>query len=756
MTTSIKILSTITPPLRWVPELKEFTNDFLKAKSQDPNGPSYEDLTEGTDSVLQEAQRILGRCLPPSEPSGRETGLVVGYVQSGKTMSFETVIALARDNGYGLVIVLAGTKNNLRDQSEDRLRKDLGIDEGGDDWFHLSNPTKAAQNQIESKVSAWTKKSTKKALLITVLKHGGHLEKLAEVLKKINLKLVPTLIVDDESDQASLNTKAAKIRGGQIPDVEKSATYEKILNLRDVLPHHSYLQYTATPQANLLIAQTDLLNASFAEIVTPGTSYTGGKAFFLENKNLICDIPSIEVPTKTNILSGPPKSLIKALRFFLLVAAQHSLTREKGMTGKDRNRSMMVHPAVKTSSHKEYKAWVDKAKAGISDFVESQYSKNPSSVLKTFSEEYDSLVLSEPNMRPLPDLIAAMVDDVFDELLVVEVNGTPDAEKNISWKQTRYWILVGGAKLDRGYTVEGLCITYMPRPLGGTPAADTLQQRARFFGYKRKYLGLCRVFIQPSVQAAFSEYVEHEEFVRSALVEHRGKPLVEWRRDFVLTELLKPTRPNVIGLGTRRIPVDGWLVPDVLQRDEAAAEHNRNLLSEVVGQWGLRYGPIVNASTLAKFHSANGDTPHNVFDAIPLRVILEEFLLKVAVRDPRDAEEHSAMLVALAVLLRKDSSVMVDVFLMNKLQIGYRMRNAGRGLTADHKYAPINQYFSQSADSFNDKDFCSVERVTLQLRKFDLGTVQRDRASADIREISWFALNIPKKLKKTLLVEARG
>ncbi len=756
MTTSIKILSTITPPLRWVPELKEFTNDFLKAKSQDPNGPSYEDLTEGTDSVLQEAQRILGRCLPPFEPSGRETGLVVGYVQSGKTMSFETVIALARDNGYGLVIVLAGTKNNLRDQSEDRLRKDLGIDEGGDDWFHLSNPTKAAQNQIESKVSAWTKKSTKKALLITVLKHGGHLEKLAEVLKKINLKAVPTLIVDDESDQASLNTKAAKIRGGQVPDVEKSATYEKILNLRDVLPHHSYLQYTATPQANLLIAQTDLLNASFAEIVTPGTSYTGGKAFFLENKNLICDIPSIEVPTKTNILTGPPKSLIKALRFFLLVAAQHSLTREKGMTGKDRNRSMMVHPAVKTSSHKEYKAWVDKAKAGISDFVEKQYSKNPSSVLKTFSEEYDSLVLSEPNMRPLPDLIAAMVDDVFDELLVVEVNGTPDAEKNISWKQTRYWILVGGAKLDRGYTVEGLCITYMPRPLGGTPAADTLQQRARFFGYKRKYLGLCRVFIQPSVQVAFSEYVEHEEFVRSALVEHRGKPLVEWRRDFVLTELLKPTRPNVIGLGTRRIPVDGWLVPDVLQRDEAAAEHNRNLLSQVVEQWGLRYGPIVNASTLAKFHSAKGDTPHDVFDGIPLRVILEEFLLKVAVRDPRDAEEHSAMLVALAVLLRKDSTVIVDVFLMNKLQTGYRMRNAGRGLAANHKYAPINQYFSQSADSFNDKDFCSIERVTLQLRKFDLGTVQRDRTSADIREVSWFALNIPKKLKKTLLVEARG
>ena len=755
MKASIEILSTLTPPLRWVPELKEYTRYFLKTKSKDPNGPSYADLTEGTESVLQEAQRILGRCLPPSEPVGRETGLVVGYVQSGKTMSFETVIALARDNGYGLVIVLAGITNNLRDQSEDRLRKDLGIDEGGDDWFHLSNPTKAAQNQIESKVSAWTKKSTKKSLLITVLKHGGHLEKLADVLKKINLTTVPTLIIDDESDQASLNTKAAKNRAGPLPTTEQSATYEKILSLREVLPHHSYLQYTATPQANLLMAQTDLLNASFAEIVTPGTSYTGGKAFFLESKELICDIPTVEVPTKTNLLTGPPKSLIKALRYFLLVAAQHSLTREKGMTGKDRNRSMMVHPAVKVSSHKEYKSWVDKAKAGISDFVESQYSKNPAGVLKIFAEEYESLALSEPNMRPLPDLIEAMIDDVFDELLVVEVNGTPDAEKKISWKQTRYWILVGGAKLDRGYTIEGLCITYMPRPLGGTPAADTLQQRARFFGYKKKYLGLCRVFIQPSVKAAFTEYVEHEEFVRSALVAHRGRPLTEWRRDFVLTELLKPTRPNVIGLGTRRIPVDGWLVPDVLQRDEVAAEHNRKLLADVVTQWQSKYGPAVDAATLSRFHSTKGSTPHDIFDGIPLRIVLEEFLLKVAVKDPRDAEEHSAMLVALAVLLSKDASIVIDVFLMNRLQTGYRTRDAGRGLSADHKYAPINQYFSQSADSFNDRDFCSTERVTLQLRKFDLGKVKRDKSSADIHEVSWFALNIPKKLKKALLVEER-
>lgn len=320
-TASIEVLKAIEPPLRWVPERRDCTEEFLQSKSKDPNGPSYTDLTEGPNSVLQEAQRILGRCLPPTEVAGRETGLVVGYVQSGKTMSFETVIALARDNGYGLVIVLAGTKINLQDQSEDRLKKDLGIDEGGEHWYHLTNPTNATRTQFENRVATWKRKPSKKSVLITVLKHGGHLEKLTQVLKVIPMDGVPALIIDDESDQASLNTKAAKIRAGTTQVTDMSPTYEKILGLRSALPHHSYLQYTATPQANLLIAQADLLNASFAELVTPGSAYTGGLAFFNGSQNLIADIPPREVPGPQNSLSGPPKSLLSALRFFLLVAA---------------------------------------------------------------------------------------------------------------------------------------------------------------------------------------------------------------------------------------------------------------------------------------------------------------------------------------------------------------------------------------------------------------------------------------------------
>jgi hypothetical protein len=753
MTASIKILKTIKPPLRWIPVRRDFTEEFLHSKSKDPNGPSYADLTAGPDSVLQEAQRILGRCLPPTETGKAETGLVVGYVQSGKTMSFETVIALARDNGYGLIIVLAGTKNNLRDQSEDRLKKDLGIDDGGDHWYHLSNPTSAVQSQIESKLATWKKKPTKKALLITVLKHGGHLEKLAEVFKGVALDGVPALIIDDESDQASLNTKAARIKAGLAAITDVSTTYKKILKLRDVLPHHSYLQYTATPQANLLLRQTDFLNPDFAELLTPGAAYTGGRAFFLGAPELIADIPPREVPTKTHSVTSPPKSLLKALRHFLLAAAHHSLTREKGPKAKDRNRSMMVHPAIATASHKVYKAWVDKARKGIQGMVEKLRSTNPKAAEDLFKEEYASLAKTFPTIEPLGKLVAEMVDEVFDELNVVEVNGTPDAERKINWKTTRYWILVGGAKLDRGYTVEGLCVTYMPRPLGTSPAADTLQQRARFFGYKSNYLGLCRVFLQATVTRAFIEYVEHEEFVRNAMAANRGKPLTSWRRDFILTELLKPTRPNVVGLGVRRVPVDGWLVPSVMQRDDNAADNNRKLSKMVVAKWQNAHGAAVNAASAVKGVT---NSPHDVIEAVPLKEVLADFMLDIEVKEPHDAEEHSAMLIAMADMLAKDPTLVVDVFLMNRLATGYRTRVAGRGVKATHRYAPINQYFSQSAGTVNDRDYCSPDRVCLQLRKFDLGTHQRDQSQADIKAVTWFALNVPKRLRKALLIEQRN
>jgi len=257
------------------------------------------------------------------------------------------------------------------------------------------------------------------------------------------------------------------------------------------------------------------------------------------------------------------------------------------------------------------------------------------------------------------------------------------------------------------------------------------------------------------VKNAFTEYVEHEEFVRSALEATRGKPLTEWRRDFILTELLKPTRPNVVGLGTRRVPVDGWLIPSVLQRDDDAAETNRTLLKKIVPKWKTKFNGAKDASVAVKGTPAAG-SPHEVIQSVPLAVVLEDFLLEVKVKDPRDAEEHSALLIWLSELLAKNGALQVDVFLMNRLVVGYRTRTQGRGVGPKHRFAPINQYSSNSAGSLNDRDYLSDTKLTLQLRSFDLGTNVRSPDLADIKNVAWFAVNVPKLLRKSLIIQDKS
>ncbi len=758
--TSIKIIGKINPPLRWTPVVGEATHLFLTSKSNQVTGPTYQDLVDGENSLLQEAMRVLGRCLPPDSPAGEETGLVIGYVQSGKTMSFETVISLARDNGYGLVIIFVGTKKNLQEQSEERLIKDLGINEE-DFWAHFSTSQNIQVAQIKGKLASWQRNpARKKSVLITVLKQATHLENLDAILKKLQLKNVPTLIIDDESDQASLNTKMARIRSGKESSTATSTIYDWICKVRVNIPNHSYLQYTATPQALLLMAQTDLLNPNFAEIVTPGSNYTGGKSFFKENISLLENIPPTEVPSKDHEVKTIPKTLICAFKYFILVAAQHAIEKNLHRVNKtkfrDKNRSMMVHPAMETISHKQYKKWMDGAKRSLERFIEGNLKRNNMKDIEDyFSGEYSSLKITYPKLSPLIDLIYAISEDVLCDLYCVEVNGTPDAEKKVNWTSNPYWILVGGAKLDRGYTVEGLAVTYMPRPLGTSPSADTLQQRARFFGYKKDYIGLCRIFLQEDVKDAFCEYVEHEEFIRDILLKNRGEPLSQWRRDFILGGNLKPTRSNVIGRSTRRIDISKWLVPKKLHREKIAVKQNQQLLATIRDSWPENFGPLIDAGKLINSY-LDITTNNQVLIDVPLRTVLKDFLLELKVKDPQDAEEHNAMLIALAAFLAEEPSLYVDVYFINKLKPQYRTRKQKKSESVASLEAPINQYFSNSTNSLNDKSFKSEGKISLQLRTFDLGTVVREPQSTDIKNVVWYAVHIPESLTKSIHIESRG
>src|SRR2546429_414278 len=132
----------------------------------------------------------------------------------------------------------------------------------------------------------------RRTVLITVMKNVTYLDKLVALLNSLPLQGRPAIVIDDEADQAGLNTG---VRRGT-----ESATYQRLRRIRAALPHHSYLQYTATPQAPLLINLIDSLSPRFANLLTPGPEYVGGRDFFVESPALVKDIPETEIPTSTN------------------------------------------------------------------------------------------------------------------------------------------------------------------------------------------------------------------------------------------------------------------------------------------------------------------------------------------------------------------------------------------------------------------------------------------------------------------------
>lgn len=736
---------------RWTPDVGPFTREFIERKLKQRGAPD----AEAMDRIVTEAATILGRCVPPTTPSGQDAGLVVGYVQSGKTLSFTTVTALARDNGYGAVILLAGTAVALKGQSEDRLTIDLGMSEIQHDWRKFENPEVKGDHaaDIEKVLRAWRGSrggapgTAKRSVLITVLKHHQRLKNLRDVLERVDLRGVPVLIIDDESDQAGLNAKAGKnLRTGSN---ELSSTYRRILELRAVIPHHTYLQYTATPQANLLIAVADVLSPSFAELVSPGDGYVGGNTFFSEEKPLCFEIPVQQVPTIQNPLTEAPQTLQQALQLFLLGAAHHNATRGKG------NRSMMVHPSQRTAPHTDYKEWLDGLLEHWRDFLEQPKGSAVRMELEySLRENYEELLRTFPSLEPFDTLVDAL-PEVFSELKVVKVNSNADGQRAVKWNDWPYWILVGGQKLDRGFTVEGLTISYMPRT--ASTNADTLQQRARFLGYKKSYEGLCRVFLLGDVIDAFESYVESEDFVRNALAEHRGKPLQAWKRDFILNRALSPTRRAVVGRRVVQVEMDeGWVVPGSLYFDAEAVRHNRQLFERTATAWKHAYG-ATDAAQRSEFKDVRRDSPRNILiEGVPINEVLD-FLLDTQIRSLDDSTDIAA--TAISLVKHRDEAegpVLADIILVGNLDT---TGLTGRGLTTDGK---INNLFvgespkgAASIDELNyvgDRALYTPGRVTLHLRYL----VFKPDARIDLSIagcVPWLSIHLPEPVAKDCVIE---
>lgn len=688
---------------------------------------------ESKETLAIEAATILGKCIPPNAAADSTTGLVLGYVQSGKTLSFTAVAALARDNGYPMVIVITGIATNLLGQSLRRLETDLRL-QTNRKWRLFLNPKPNQHQTVADVLRDWEHPlpdHRRQSVLITVLKNGTHLRNLVALLGQLDLTRTPVLVIDDEADQAGLNTQVARGR--------QSTTYQRLVALRGCLPHHTYLQYTATPQAPLLINLIDTLSPQFAELLTPGDDYVGGEVFFEQNANLVRVIPATEIPGSTNPITNPPPSLVEALKLFFLGVAAGFI---RGEDQHSKNRSMLVHPSRETPGHGQYHHWITQIRQQWLDLLHlPAESHERQQFVESFRPAYGDLNRTVPDLPQFEDL-ADELEYAIRKTEILQVNARPITPP-VDWKITYPWILVGGQAMDRGFTVEGLTITYMPRDMG-VGNADTIQQRARFFGYKRPYLGFCRVFLEQGLLQAFRAYVAHERDVRQRLSEHRGRPLSEWRRAFFLETALRPTRRQVLDLDYRQdVYSNKWFWPKVPHGTAELLNANRNTVERFVSSvpWQDDRGDPRRTA----------EQVHRVSENVPLQRAYEDLLMPLRFTDEYDSQAFTGVLLQIGEYLQAHPEATCSVYRMSKGTERIRSVNAdGEIPTLFQGAYPVEAAHRGEIYPGDERiradQGLSIQIHTLQVRQPDRGPLIADH-------VPTIAVWVPSSMSRDWLVQ---
>jgi hypothetical protein len=249
----------------------------------------------------------------------------------------------------------------------------------------------------------------------------------------------------------------------------------------------------------------------------------------------------------------------------------------------------------------------------------------------------------------------------------------------------------------------------MPRSKGGGNA-DTLQQRARWFGYKADYLGYCRVFLSSENEELYREYVEHEENMRGELKTHisSGQSLQDWKRTFLLHDAMNPTRKGVIGIETQRGNFSKtWFQPTFPQKDEEITKTNLAVLDAY----------IKKNQTFFKENSGSSlrteEQKHFVSESLKLSDVYE-LLTTIKWPTPQDSQAYTGLLIQLASVLRKNADAQCSVFLMKKGKIRERSIDEHGGIVK------LFQGSNATTGYPRDSKIRSKDHVTIQIHFISL------------------------------------
>lgn len=503
-------------------------------------------------SIDQATTRILAGCANPMSPGDKSKGLVIGYVQSGKTANYTGLIAKAVDAGYRIVIVLAGMYTNLRVQTQLRLQKDLGMDEVSHSaslgWWPLTSVTA----DLGRDISTGPLSNPANVAVMVVKKHEMRLANVARFLESIPsdiLRRRGVLIVDDESDQATPNTQAAR-------DLV-STINQRIRDIWAAVPTGTYVAYTATPFANVFIDPADsgdLYPDDFAMVLPMPEGYMGSETYFdvSQDADREDDEPvhqlAHEVPEEEAAILAPKgrdlsdfdpvmtSSLARAVRWFVLATAVRELR-----AGRAQHSSMLVHTSQRITVHQL-------TKDVITDFIKKT-SFDIDDQEGVFRSVYDSEIDRASRFREgeaVPSWAEtwSRAKEVLSRVTVKIDNGASDDRLVYSDDETETVIAVGGGTLSRGLTLEGLVVSYFLR---SSNTYDTLLQMGRWFGFRPGYRDLVRVWMGPGLLDDYAHLARVERQLRdevATMEEEKRTP-----REFAIRVRAHPGRLEITSPG---------------------------------------------------------------------------------------------------------------------------------------------------------------------------------------------------------------
>ena len=507
---------------------------LLFQKHLSPNVVNKIDIV--TDTILDLLQD------PNTEGSWQRKGLVVGHVQSGKTANYIGLISKAFDSGYKVVIVMAGLLNSLRKQTQERIDEGIiglnsakklddvriqdklvGVGKIDISDFPVTITTVDSDfNRSYAKSNQHALEQYSKPVIFIVKKNVGIIKNLIEWMQSnnFNLKKYPLLLIDDEADYASINTKKIEL--------DPTMTNFKIRELIALFPKSAYIGYTATPFANIFInpdtekeMMEDLFPENFIQSLDPPSNYFGGERIYLDNDLdaviLIKDYDDI-IPISHKIDDHPeviPESLKKSIRNYILVCSIRILRGDGS-----KHNSMLVNVSRFTGIQSTIKVLIHDYLSGARDSIKTHYALSQKEALQnTIIKQLKILFDNEYNVEFNWFEIQQKLNSAVSKIEIIEVNGSSDAEKDIDYSKDNYpdgrsIIAVGGISLSRGVTLEGLSISYFLR---NSMAYDTLMQMGRWFGYRTGYEDLCRIYMTSESKGYYKHITEVTEELRQEL-----------------------------------------------------------------------------------------------------------------------------------------------------------------------------------------------------------------------------------------------